>query len=153
MRGAHKARRHVAGHGFDIGLQLGIVLHVIGGVVADNVHHRHLAFAGVVQVGQAIAQAAAQVQQRSCRLVGHAGVAVGGTGGYAFKQGQHGAHFGFAVQRGHKVHLAGAGVGKADFNAGIDQSFHQGLGAVWHVLSPDPVGFLFSFDSRLLNGR
>jgi hypothetical protein len=74
--------------------KLGVKLGVVGGVVTHDVHHRHLALAGVVQVGQAIAQAAAQVQERGGGLVGHAGIAVGGTGGHAFKQGQHRAHRG-----------------------------------------------------------
>src|SRR5690606_3018320 len=45
--GAHKTGGDVAGHGFNIGLQLGIVLHVVSGVIADDVDHRHFAFAGV----------------------------------------------------------------------------------------------------------
>jgi hypothetical protein len=35
----------------------------VGGVVADDVDHRHLALARVVQVGESVAEAAAQVQQ------------------------------------------------------------------------------------------
>jgi hypothetical protein len=132
LGGAHETRRDVARHGLDVGLQLGVEPGVVGGVVADDVHDRHLAFAGVVQVGQAVAQAAAQVQERGGGLVGHARIAIGRTGGHALEQGQHGAHLRLAVQRGHEVHLAGAGVGEADIDAGIDQRFHQGLGAIGH---------------------
>jgi hypothetical protein len=102
------------------------------GVVADDVDHRHLALAGVVQVGQAIAQAAAQVQQGRGGLVGHARIAVGRAGGHAFEQGQHRAHARLVVQRGDEVHLAGAGVGEADLDAGIGQGLHQGLCALGH---------------------
>jgi hypothetical protein len=86
-------------------------------VVAHDVDDGHLALARVVQVGQAVAQAAAQVQQRGGGLAGHAGVAVGGAGGHALEQGQHGAQAWFAVQRGDEVHLAGAGVGEADLHS------------------------------------
>ena len=42
-RGLRRAdpRRHVAGHGLDVGLELGVVLLVVGGVVADDVDDRH----------------------------------------------------------------------------------------------------------------
>ena len=135
LRGAHEAGRDIARHGLDVGLQLRVVRRVVGGMVADDVDHRHLALARVVQVGQAVAQAAAQVQERGGGLVGHARVAVGRAGGHALEQGQHGAHARLAVERGDEVHLAGAGVGEADVDAGVGQGFHQGLGAVHELLA------------------
>jgi hypothetical protein len=107
---------------------------VAGGVVAHDVEHGHAALARVVQVGQAVAQAAAQVQQCGGGLACHARVAVGRARGHALEQRQHGAHLGFAVERGDKVHLARARVGEADVDACIDQGLHQGLCAV-HRLS------------------
>ena len=128
--GVHEAGRDVAGHGFDVALQLGVVLDVVGGVVAHDGEHRHLALARVVQVGQAIAQAAAQVQQHGGGFAGHAGVAVGRAGGHALEQGEHGAHARLEVERGDEVHLAGAGVGEAHLDTGVGQGLHQCLGAV-----------------------
>ncbi|MNF02022.1 hypothetical protein D3C80_2011150 [compost metagenome] len=66
-----------------------------------------------MQVGQAIAQARAQVQQGGGRLVGHARVTVGRARHHAFEQAQHAAHLGFAIQGRDKVHFRCAGVGKA----------------------------------------
>ena len=132
LRAVHEVRRDVARHGLDIGLQLRIQRLVPGGVIADDVDHRHLALARVVKIGQPVAQAAAQMQQRRGRLVGHARVAVGSTGGDALEQREYGAHARLVVERGDKVHFTGAGVGEADLDTGIGQGLHQGLGAVGH---------------------
>jgi hypothetical protein len=117
-------------HGLDVALELRVVLLVVGGVVADDVDHRRVALAGVVQVGQAVAEAGAEVQQGGGRLVGHAGVAVGGAGGHALEQGEHAAHLAHVVERGHEVHLGGAGVHEADVDAGVDERADEGVGAV-----------------------
>ena len=131
-RTAYETGRDIARHGFDIGLQLGIQRLVIDRVITDDVDHRHLALARVMQIGQAIAQSAAQVQQRGRRLVGHARIAVGRTGGHTLEQGQHRTHARLAVEGGNEVHLAGAGVGETDLDAGIGQGPDQGLGTVGH---------------------
>jgi hypothetical protein len=83
-----------------------------------------------VQVGQAVAQAAAQVQQRGGGLAGHARVAIGRAGGHAFEQRQHGAHLGHGVERRNEVHLGRARVGEAHGDPGIDQGAQHGLGAI-----------------------
>ena len=57
----------VARRGLDVGLQLGVVLRVVGRVVADDVDDRRLALARVVEVGEAVAQPGAEVQQRRAR--------------------------------------------------------------------------------------
>ncbi|KAG1529950.1 hypothetical protein G6F50_017649 [Rhizopus delemar] len=80
-----------------------VVLDVIGRVVTHDVDHGGAGALGVVQVGQAIAQARAQVQQRGGRLVGHARVAVGRARHHAFEQAQHATHLGLAIQRRDKV--------------------------------------------------
>ncbi|MCY1248676.1 hypothetical protein D9M72_621310 [compost metagenome] len=85
-----------------------------------------------MQVGQAVAQAAAQVQQGGGRFVGQARIAVGRASGHAFEQGEHGAHARLAVEGGDEMHFAGAGVAEADLDSGIDQRLHQGLSAVGH---------------------
>ncbi len=103
---------------------------MIGGVVADDDHHRHPSAARVVQVGQAVAQSGAQVQQHRRGPVGDAGIAVGRAGGHAFEKGQHAAHSRNGVQCGHEVHLRRARVGEAHVDAAVDQGVDQGLGTV-----------------------
>ncbi len=109
---------------------------MIGGVITDNIHYRHFAFARVVQVGQAVTQTTTEMEQGGGGFIRHTGIAVGGTGGNAFEQCQHSAHARFAVERGNKVHFAGARVSKTDVDTGIRQGFHQSLCAVWHCYCP-----------------
>ena len=62
--------RHTASHSIDVGFQWCVVLLVVRGVVADHHDHRHAGPSGVVQVGQPVAQAGAEVQQHRRRLLG-----------------------------------------------------------------------------------
>ena len=74
--GAHRPAhpsRDTARQRIDIGFQWGVVLLVIGGVVADDHHHRHVGPAGVVQIGQSVAQSGARdaaAPPRVCRPSG-----------------------------------------------------------------------------------
>lgn len=61
-------------------------------VQALSNHHRHPGTARVVQVGQAVAQSGAQMQQHRRRPASNAGITVGGPGSHAFEQGQHATH-------------------------------------------------------------
>ncbi|COX51870.1 Uncharacterised protein [Mycobacterium tuberculosis] len=65
---------------------------MVSRVVSDNHHHRHPGTARVVQVGQAVAQSGAQMQQHRRRPASNAGITVGGPGSHAFEQGQHATH-------------------------------------------------------------
>lgn len=125
--------RHRARHAFDIAGQRRVVLHVVGGVVADDVDHRRARALGVVQVGQAVAQARAQVQQRGGRLVGHARIAIGRARHHAFEQAQHAAHLRFAIQRRDEVHLGRARVGEADVHIIGQKGIAKTISAVHRV--------------------
>ena len=114
----------------DVAVQRGVVLAVIGGVVADDVDHRGRGAAGVVQVGAAVGIAGPEVQQGAGRLAGDAAVAVGGAGGDALEQAEHRAHARLAVQGRDKLHLAGARVGEAGLDAVVAEGGDQGVGAV-----------------------
>ena len=115
------------GAGHIPGSQATIVL-----VVADDVDDRRPALARVVEVGEPVAEAGAEVQQRRTGLVGHAGVAVGGTGGDALEQAQDRAHLGDVVDGGDEVHLRRSRVREARRHAGVDQRAEEGLRAVGH---------------------
>jgi len=124
---------HPAGYGagqrLDVGLQGGVVADVTGGVRADDDHHRGPGPAGVVQVGQAVGQAGAEVQQDRGGFPGHPRVPVGGAGGDALEQREHPAHLGHRIQRADEVHLRRARVHEAHVDARAGQAGHQGLGA------------------------
>jgi hypothetical protein len=82
---AHPSR-DAAGQRVDVGFQWGVVLFVIGGVVADDNHHRHPGAARIVQVGKAVTQSGAQVQEHRGRPIGDARVTVGCAGGHTFEK-------------------------------------------------------------------
>ncbi len=127
--------RHVARHRLDVGLELRVVLLVVRRVVADDVDDRRLTLARVVQVGEPVAEARPEVQQRGRGPVGHAAVAVGRAGGDAFEQREHAAHLGHRVERGDEVHLRRAGVHEAGVDTARDERADECLGAVHDVSS------------------
>jgi hypothetical protein len=101
-------------------------------VVADDVDDRRAGLAGVVQVGEAVAQPRPEVQQRGGRAPRHAAVAVGRAGGDALEKREHAAHLGHGIECGDKVHLRSARVHEARVDAAIDERADQGLPTV-HV--------------------
>ena len=74
--------------------------------------------------------------QQCCRgLASHAPIAIRSASDYILLQAQHAAHSGDAVERGNEMHLAGAGVGKTQFHAAIEQAVHKTFGTI-HTSSP-----------------
>lgn len=61
----------------------------------------------------------------------HARVSVSSPRGHALEQAQHPSHV-RVVERGHEVHLRGAGIGKTGVNAGVDEGLNQSVCAVAH---------------------
>ena len=98
-----------------------VVLDVVRGVLAHDVDDARAGLAGVVEVGQAVAEAGAQVQQRGRGPVGHAPVAVGRAGDHALEEAEHAADAVDLVEGGHEVHLRGARIGEAH----VDSARHQ----------------------------
>ena len=94
-------------------------------MLADDVDDAGIRFLGVVQIGKAIGEAGAEMQQRRCRRALHAEIAVRGTGHHALEQAEHAAHALDPVKRCDKMHLGGAGIGEADVNAARNQRPHQ----------------------------
>ena len=99
-------------------------------MVADDVDDGRLRLARVVQVGEPVAETGPEVQQRGRGPIGHAPVAVGRAGRDAFEEREHAAHLGHGVERGHEVHLRGAGIHEAGVDAARDQRADERLGAV-----------------------
>lgn len=131
--GFHPARV-VSRQRFDVGGQRRVEADVVMRMVADDVDHRRIGAAGVVQVGNAVGQARPEMQQRRRGFAGHPADAVGGAGANALEQGKHRFHPRHAVERLHQMHFGSTGIGDAVLNAAIGQRLDQGLGAV-HVES------------------
>jgi len=119
---------HRARDGLYIGLQRSVEADMPGGMRPDDAHHRGVRAAGVVQVGQAVAQAGAEVQQHGGRAPRDARVPIGRAGRDPLEQPEHAAHARHRVQRVHEVHLRGAGIHEAHVNARADQAGDQGMG-------------------------
>ena len=115
-----------------------VVAPVIGRMVADDVDHRRRGLVGVVDVGEPVGHARARDAARSPPVVGHPGIAVGGPGDHPLEEAEHAAHAVDPVERGDKMHLRGAGIGKAHIDAAADQRAHQAFRAV-HRPSPNSV--------------
>ena len=90
---------------------------------------------GVVQVGDPVAEAGTEVQQRRRRPTAHARVPVGGAGDDPLEQSEHRAHPRLAVERGDEVHLRRARVREADVDVVVDERADQRLRAVHGLVS------------------
>jgi hypothetical protein len=100
---------------------------VPGGVLADQVDDRRERAPRVVQVGEAVGEARAEMEEGERRLFGDAGIAVGGTGADVLVQREDRPHAGHGIERVDQRHLGGARIGEADLEAErcrcLDQSF------------------------------
>ena len=92
----------------------GSLAQVVGGVVAHDVHDRRPGPAGVVQVGDPVAEARPQVQQRGRRATRHPAVAVGRPGDDSLEEPEDGPHLGHVVEGGDEMHLRRPRVHEAD---------------------------------------
>ncbi len=91
------------------------------GMIANNINHRRIGTACIVQVGNTVCHARPEVQQGSGGFASHACITIRGSGAYTFEKSQYGAHAGYPVQRLHQVHFRGAGVGNAQVYATIGE--------------------------------
>ena len=105
----------------DIRRQRCVVLHMVGGVIADDIDDGHMTLFGIVDIGQRIAQAGTEVQQRRRGLARHAGIAVRSAAEHTLEQAQHTAHALHFIQRRHEMHLRCTGIGETHLDAIIDQ--------------------------------
>ena len=122
----------------DVGGQRRVVAHVVDRVVADDVDDRRRRAARVVQIGEPVGEAGAEMQERRGRLSGDAAVAVGGAGGDALEQAQHAAQARVGIERADQMHFGSAGIGETNLHAAVDQRLRERLRAV-HLRAPSLV--------------
>jgi hypothetical protein len=120
------------------------MLQMVASVVANDVDKGGLGTAGIMQVGNAIAQARAKMQQGSGGATCHASITISRARANALKQAENGPHLWHVVYGGHKVHFGCAGVGKTDVDTPVSEGLDEGLGSV-HNCSKREIG-----DWRLL---
>ena len=106
------------------------MLDVVGRVLAHDVDDRRVRLLRVVQVGETVGEARAEVQQGRGGLPGHPVIAVGGACQHALEQAQHAAHARHLVEGGDEVHLRRARVGEANVDAARKQRADEAFGTV-----------------------
>ena len=79
-------------------------------------HDRCTGSPSVVQVGDAVSEPRAQVEQSRCRAPRHSTVTICCSGHHALEEGQHRPHLGDGVEGRHEVHLRSAGIGETHVN-------------------------------------
>ena len=108
-------------------------------MLSDDVDHRRPRFAGVVKIGQRVAEAGAEMQERGGGAAKHARVSVGRAGAHAFKEAEHAAHAFDAVERRDELHFGRAGVHEAGVDSRLEQGSEEAFGAE-HACSILPKG-------------
>src|SRR5215216_1829482 len=98
-------------------------------MVANDVHDRRACAPRIVQIGEPVGEAWAEMKERGRWLISHAGVAIGSTCHYALGKPQHATHRGLAVERGDKMHLRSAWIGKTYIDAVDQQHVAKHIGA------------------------
>ena len=91
-------------------------MQVVGGMIPDQIDDGRTGAPGVMEVGEPVTDASAQVKKRQRRFVGHACIAIRCTGHDPFEQPQDRAHVGLAVDCGDQLHLGRAGIGETHFD-------------------------------------
>jgi hypothetical protein len=108
---------------------------MVGCVVSDDVDHRRRRLVGIVDIGEPIGHAGAEVQEGRRRVARHPGVAVGRTSDDTLEKTQHTAHPIDPVERGDKMHFRRAGIGETHIDPAPDQGPHQAFRAVHDAFS------------------
>jgi hypothetical protein len=86
-------------------------------VVTDHVDNWDVCSPGVVEISQTVAKTGAEVEQGDGRLSSNTGVAIGSPGHDTLEESEYTAHPRLRVESGDKVHLAGPGIAKTEFDA------------------------------------
>ena len=92
------------------------MLQVIGRMLADQVYHGHLSAAGIMQIGEAVADAGPKMQKCASWLLRHARITIGGSGDNALEQTEDAAHLRRSIQGRHQMNFRGARIGEASVN-------------------------------------
>ena len=99
-------------------------------MITDDVDYRRARASSVVEVRQAIGEAWSSMQQGCRRSTLHPPITVSRAGDHSLEEANHAPHGWPPVERRHKVHLGGSGIGKTDVNAVGEQHFAKSIGSV-----------------------
>ena len=106
-------------------------------MIADDVDHGRRGAFRVVDIGKAVRETGTQVQERRCRFVRHARIAIGRAGDDTLEHAEHAAHARLAIKRRDEMHLRCAGIGETHIDAASQQRVAQGIGAIHERVFPD----------------
>ena len=101
----------------DIGGQRGVEGDMGDGVLAHDIDDAGPGLLGVVQVGKAVGEAGAEMEEGRGGLARNTEIPVRRARGDGLMQREDGAHGGRLVQRGDEMHLRRAGIGETDVHA------------------------------------
>ena len=87
------------------------------GVLAHDIDDAGPGLLGVVQVGKAVGEAGAEMEEGRGGLARNTEIPVRRARGDGLMQREDGAHGGRLIQRGDEVHLRRAGIGETDVHA------------------------------------
>ncbi len=97
-------------------------------VVAYEVDDRSSCSSRVVQIGDAISKASAQVQQRCCGPARHAAKTVSGSRANTLKQAENSSHFGHGVDGVHEVHFGRTRIREANIDTALGERSQKAFG-------------------------
>ena len=105
-----------------------------GGLIPDDIHHRCIRPARVVNVGNPVGEPWPAMEERHGRFLRHPRVAVGAAGHHGLGHSEDAAHALDSVKGKDEVYLRGAGIGKANLNPGGNKSADHAFCAVHNIL-------------------
>ena len=120
---------------------------VVRRMLPNQIDDRHFSPAGIMQIGETVAQARAEMQQSARRFLGQPRVPIGGSGDDTLEEAQNAAHLRDLIERGHEVDFRSAWIGEASVDAAGEQRAYQAFSAVHATFhSRKSVAFDFSFE-------
>src|SRR5438552_17748448 len=99
-------------------------------MLANDIDDARCGLLGIVQIGDAVAETRAEMQQGAGRRALHSVVAVGSAGHDTFEQSKNTAHAVDPVERRDKMHFRRSGIGETDIDTAADQGPHQAFRTV-----------------------
>ena len=114
-------------------------------MITHNIYNGRARLARIVKIRERVTESWPKVQQRCCRLAGHARITIRCARTNTLKQTQHGAHSTDAIQRSHELHFRRSGVHETHVHPVLQkrpqQTLRSGHFHFWIILATLPPRF------------